>query len=62
MDAIRQRQIAEVLDENKTIGNLVFALEKDGLIWIQKILYHIHNSMQKYWIQQQAQLIHYLFY
>ena len=41
MDAIRQRQIAEVLDENKTIGNMVFALEKDGLIWIQKILYHI---------------------
>jgi hypothetical protein len=28
MDAIRQRQIAEVLDENKTIGNMVFALEK----------------------------------
>ena len=28
MDAIRQRQIAEVLDENKTIGNIVFALEK----------------------------------
>jgi hypothetical protein len=28
MDAIRQRQIAEVLDENKTSGNMVFALEK----------------------------------
>ena len=28
MDAIRQRQIAEVLDENKTIGNMVFALGK----------------------------------
>ena len=32
MDAIRQRQIAEVLDENKTIGNMVFALEKR---WVQ---------------------------
>ena len=32
MDAIRQRQIAEILDENKTIGNMVFALEKR---WVQ---------------------------
>ena len=32
MDAIRKRQIAEVLDENKTIGNMVFALEKR---WVQ---------------------------
>ena len=28
MDAIRQRQLAAVLDENKTIGNMAFALEK----------------------------------
>jgi hypothetical protein len=32
MDAIRKRQIAEILDENKTSGNMVFALEKR---WIQ---------------------------
>ena len=32
MDAIRQRQVAEVVDENKTIGNMVFALEKR---WVQ---------------------------
>jgi hypothetical protein len=28
MDQIRKRQIAEVLDENKMIGSMVFALEK----------------------------------
>ena len=28
MDAIRKRQIAEVLDENKIIGSIVFALER----------------------------------
>jgi hypothetical protein len=28
MDAIRKRQIAEVLDENKAIGSMVLALER----------------------------------
>ena len=28
MGAVRQRQIAQYADENKTIGNMVFALEK----------------------------------
>ena len=43
MDAIRQRQIAEVLDENKTIGNMVFALEKDGLSQKLTMCYPILN-------------------